>query len=288
MTRGRALRRFSVALSAVLAALIAGPARASTSTVIDVFPGPNAIQGALGQANAGDTLNIHAGTYAENVSVDVGRVRLQAAGDGQVTVDGRCLGTTINVGTNGVTIEGLTIIGGDFFNLNFQFVSHGVVSNSSLSRTCPDTEYGINLYQTGAMQILGNTAVGFYDAGIYIGAITDTGNGTLLASHNDLYGNRRGIIVEDSVGVSLLVVKNSAHDNYNDGIFLHNSDGIDVRMNRTTANGYAGIEIDDLSDNNLIRLNRSLGQTYDLANDGGSGNCFKNNQYVTSLGTIAC
>jgi parallel beta-helix repeat protein len=162
------------------------------------------------------------------------------------------------------------------------------VTNSRLLRTCPGTEYGINLFQTGPMQIAGNTAVGFLDAGIYIGAITDTGSGTLVASGNNLYGNDRGIIVEDSIGVSLLVANNSAHDNLNDGIFLHNSDGIDVRMNRTTNNAYAGIELDDASGNNLIRSNRSHGQTYDLANDGGTGNCFKNNQYQTSFGTIAC
>src|SRR5207245_2198624 len=42
---------------------------AHTSTVIDVFPGPNAIANALQQANSGDPPNIHAGTYPEHFSI---------------------------------------------------------------------------------------------------------------------------------------------------------------------------------------------------------------------------
>lgn len=286
---GRSHRRPFVAVTiGLLAGVLAGPARASTSAVIDVFPGSNAIRTALQQANAGDTLNIHTGNYPETITVNKNGIRFQAAGDGPVTVDGRCNGSTFEVNANGVQIVGLSIIGGRFYNLDFDTVSNGVASGNRLRRTCPNTEYGINLFRTGAMTIENNVAIGFQDAGIYIGLITDTGSGTLLASGNNLHGNDRGMIVEDSTGVSLVVFGNSSHDNMNDGIFLHNSDGIDVRMNRTMRNGFAGIELDLDSDNNMVRQNRSRGQTYDLANDGGSNNCFINNQYQTSFGPIAC
>jgi parallel beta-helix repeat protein len=277
-----------VAVWSCVGALMAGPARASTSTVIEVFPGPNAITAALQQANAGDTLNIHAGTYPEKVFVGVANVTLQAAGDGRVTVDGGCRGSTFFVQADGVTLKGMRIIGGSFYNVDFMFVSNGVVTGNRLKRTCVDTEYGINLYQTGPMLIQGNAATGFMDAGIYIGGIVDTGAGSLVASDNILYGNDRGIIVEDSLGVSLTVRGNAAYDNLTDGIFLHNSDGIAIRTNKTRDNGHAGIELDPDSDANLVSGNRSGGQLYDLANGGGSGNCFVNNTYTTSFGTIAC
>jgi parallel beta-helix repeat protein len=133
-----------------------------------------------------------------------------------------------------------------------------------------------------------NRVTGFTDAGIYIGGIIDTGAGTLMARLNDLFRNDRGIIVEDSVGVSLLVRYNIAHDNFNDGIFLHNSDGILVQRNTVFDNTRAGIELDALSDHNLIGGNRARGNLFDLANDGGTGNCFINNTYTTSWGTIDC
>ena len=94
------------------------------------------------------------------------------------------------------------------------------------------------------MLIRGNTAIGFEDAGIYIGGIVDTGSGSIVARMNRLYQNNRGIIVEDSFGASLQVESNVARHNHDDGIFLHNSDGIEVLGNLTTNNGVNGIELD--------------------------------------------
>src|SRR6266540_1514844 len=127
-------RRFIQGMAAAVLVLLAapGPARASPSTTIEVFPGPNAIATALQQAQPGDTLNVHAGTYPEHLAVGVQDVTIEAAGDGRVTVDGGCQGSTFFVVTDGVTIDGLSIVGGDFFNVDFQFVSDGTVTNSQL------------------------------------------------------------------------------------------------------------------------------------------------------------
>src|SRR2546429_493773 len=132
-----------------------------------------------------------------------------------------------------------------------------------------------------------NIATGFSDAGIYIGGIVDTGTGSLITQGNTLYENNRGIIVEDSAGVSLIVRRNLLHANANDGLFLHNSDGIVITSNTASDNGYAGIELDPNSDGNLVKGNRSRGHPYDLANGGGTGNCFRDNVYTTSFGSIA-
>lgn len=139
------------------------------------------------------------------------------------------------------------------------------------------------------MLIRGNTAIGFEDAGIYIGGIVNTGSGSIVARGNRLYQNNRGIIVEDSFGASLQVESNVARHNHDDGIFLHNSDGIEVLGNLTTNNGLNGIELDPDSDHNLVAKNSSRDNaSFDLANDGGTGNCFSNNQYETSTGSITC
>ena len=281
-------RALAGAVSLCLALALAGPAGASGSAVIEVYPGPGAIAKAIQQADPGDTLNIHTGVYPEAITIGKRNLTLRAAGDGPVTVDAGCAGTTFEVQASGVALVGLDMIGGAFFAVDFAFVRSGRVADSRIKSTCPEAEYGINLYATGPMLIEDNTATGFTDAGIYIGGIVDTGSGTLIARHNDVYKNNNGVIVQDSAGVALLVSGNWAHDNAEDGIFLQRSDGIEIRGNSAWDNGYAGIELDPSSDGNLVRFNRARGQTYDLANDGGVGNCFKHNRYSTSFGTIAC
>ena len=114
-----------------------------------------------------------------------------------------CQGSTFEVQANGVALIGLRMMGGDFFDVDYEFVSGGQISDSEMKSTCPDAEYGINLYATGPMLIEGNTATGFTDAGIYIGGIVDTGSGTLIARRNDVYQNNNGVIVQDSAGVAL-------------------------------------------------------------------------------------
>jgi parallel beta-helix repeat protein len=276
------------AVAAVLAGVLARPSGASTSTVIEVFPGANAIQNAVDAAHTGDVLSVHTGTYSENVLVTKDAITIQAAGDGPVTVDGGCVESSFTIRGDSTVISGLQIIGGDFYNIDYRFTQGGSVTGNRIKSTCPGAEYGVNVFDTGPLVVEGNTIQGFRDAGIYIGGIIDTGSGTLITRRNDLFRNNRGIIVEDSVGVSLVVRTNRAHDNFDDGIFLHNSDGILVQRNTVENNAYAGIELDDLSDNNLVSWNRARGNVFDLANDGGTGNCFANNTYTTSSGTISC
>src|SRR5881396_3830190 len=95
---GKAMRRRGLAAgtSLVLAVALAGPAAASGSTVIEVYPGPDAIAKAIQQAHPGDTLDIHTGRYPEGLIVPK-RLTLRAAGDGPVTVDAGCQGSTFEV-----------------------------------------------------------------------------------------------------------------------------------------------------------------------------------------------
>jgi hypothetical protein len=65
--RETTMRRLAGIAAVLVACSLAGaPAQASPragKAIIEVFPGPDALANALAVANAGDTLNIHAGTY---------------------------------------------------------------------------------------------------------------------------------------------------------------------------------------------------------------------------------
>jgi parallel beta-helix repeat protein len=293
------LRRIGLVLMVFVGvASFAGTARALSDSpagraVIEVFPGPDALKNALAQAKAGDVLNIHVGTYPEHVSITTPDLTLRAAGDGEVTVDATCSSaTTMNVQADGTTIRGLRVVGAGQNNpieINFGQVATGRVLNSVVEDTCGGAEYGINLFRSQTIRVVGNTATGFGDAGIYVGAITSTQRGPLVIQGNASYGNVRGIIVENSAGGKIRVTGNDVHDNRTTGIWITNSDGVRVDGNLVQDNTYSGIELDSLSNGNLIRANTASGHQYDLANDSGAaGNCWVNNIYTTSLGDISC
>jgi parallel beta-helix repeat protein len=293
-----------VATALVVMALVAAPAAAALArpatahgvgVVIEVFPGRHALAKALDQATPGDILNIHAGRYREHVQVSTPDLTLQAAGDGKVVVDARCKANdTIYVTANGVTIDGLTVVGADEgfgsfpSEIGLQSVDQtGLIENSVFKDTC-DAEYGIQVFQSGSIVIRDNRTFGFSDSGIYIGAISSTPNGPLVVSGNLSEGSHQGIIVEDSSGGTIQVLDNGVDGNDDAGIFLRNSDGVLIRLNVVRQNGRAGIDLDPTSDDNRVVRNTSMGHTYDLENEGGTGNCFKRNSYTTSLGDISC
>ena len=269
---------------------LSGPAG---RTVIEVYPGPGALKNALASANSGDVLNIHAGVYPEHVTINTSNLTLRSAGDGEVTVDGTCSSpTTVDVRADGTTIRGLRVVGAGQHSpieINFRQMAAGRVLGSMVEDTCGNAEYGINVYLSQTVHLIGNTATGFGDAGFYIGAVTFTQRGPLVIQGNESYGNVRGIIVENSSGGRILVIGNDVHDNQTTGIWITNSDRVRLWSNLVQDNGYSGIELDLLSDRNRIKGNTASGHTYDLANDAGNtGNCWVANHYTTSLGNIDC
>ena len=68
------LRRMILAM-VVFAGILSWPGTAlalsgpTGGTVIEVYPGPDALKKALASANSGDVLNIHAGVYPEHVTI---------------------------------------------------------------------------------------------------------------------------------------------------------------------------------------------------------------------------
>ncbi len=283
-----------VAMVVMTVAGSAGSARGATANVIDVFPGPNAIQNAVNAANGGDVLNIHTGTYNEDVVVNKANLTLRRASTDQPKpiVDAGCVSsTTIDVTADGVTIDGLRVQGGSFYEIDTSFNASGKVLNTRVLDTC-DAEYGVNVYGSQQIAVEFVTASGFSDAGLYVGGISSTGGGILKVRRNTVTGNTKGIIMEQiDLDTDVRVVANYVYANETRGIWLHDGDGLLVRGNKVKNNGTAGIEMTGpgsplgSSDDNEIRDNSSKGHTYDLRNLG-SGNCFANNVYVTSQGPL--
>jgi parallel beta-helix repeat protein len=298
--------RLIALLAAATLALPAGRAAAG-SHVIQVHPGPGAIQDALARAHAGDVLNLHAGTYRVPEGLVIGTsVVIRSAGDGPVTVDGRCrVQYTIRAAASGVRIRGLRVVGaaegfGSYpAEIDFVAVKGGEVSGSVAVDTCKHAsgeggaEYGISVFSSGPIQVLDNRTSGFTDSGIYIGAISDTGAGTLRVEGNRSWANARGVIVEDSSG-SIAVAGNRLHHNrrvgvegtINAGLYLHNSDGVRIRDNSITGDDENGIWLDQDSSDNRVVDNTISGHAADLHNDG-TGNCFAGNSYSTSTGSVS-
>jgi len=195
---------------------------------IDVSPGPGAIQAAVDAASPGDTLRVHAGTYEE--AVVIGRpLRLVGDGAADVLIDAGCnASSALTVTADGVTIERVAVAGAQELTIDVEFRDDVVVRNTVTTETCGGAEYGINLYQSTNVRIVGNSASGFADAGIYLGGLA--ADAKVRALHNTSTGNTRGIIVENS-SPGVVVRGNVFTDSAGDGIFLHNADGVVVARN---------------------------------------------------------
>ena len=227
MTHRRKLRGALVA--AVALACVAAPLAATSAAERDAQPGPakvvvskpspGAISEAIAAVEPGGKVKLRKGRYREPLLIEK-PVKLIAAGNGRPTIDGVCqFPSAVTVHSGGVVLKGLKIQGGAAFaSVDFAGVPNGRAKDLRLRNTCGDTEYGINVFATGAVQITDNRATGFTDAGIYVGEVTSTPNGTLLVGDNVTTGNNKGIIVEFSTGGDIAVFENEINDNNIPGI----------------------------------------------------------------------
>lgn len=264
------------------------PAAAKT---IDVEPGKNAVTKALHRAKNGDTIRVHEGRYREALVI-AKRVKIVAAKGEKPVIDGRCrTGIVIAVRIGGVTLRGLTVIGAEEgfgtppLNVDFNGVGRGTARGLRARNTCGDeVEYGINIFGSRQVTVVNNVTRGFTDAGIYVGGISSTGNGSLVVHGNDTFGNNRGVIIEDSAGGRIVVRDNDIHDNTiaghgpPSGVFLHNADGVIISDNSITGNGEIGVHLDENSDSNVLNDNEVSASPTPLLNEG-SGNCGSGNDF---------
>jgi parallel beta-helix repeat protein len=283
--RGRVLAiAAAVALGLTLPLAASGHPGHGKVGQIHVDPGRDAITKALAGAHRGDVLRIHRGHYREPITITE-PVKLIGPRKGRrPVIDAQCASAiTIGVGVSGVVLKRLKVVGAtEFTEVDFRDVASGRAEDLVLRNTC-DAEYGINVVTSGQVSVLDNRATGFTDAGIYVGDITDTAGGTLVVGGNRTSGNNKGIIVELSAGGSIRVEDNEVHDNALPGpfgepvgIFINQSDGVQIAGNSVRNNGAVGIHLTPDADANVLTGNAVTGNPTDVRNEG-SGNCGSGN-----------
>jgi parallel beta-helix repeat protein len=283
-------KKASVAVILVLgflAGAVATPAGAKTIHVR--AKNPNALENKIGRADAGDRLVVHKGTYRGPVEIDkrlrvVGKKKRGKRTRKPVIEIGCGTPTGVDVTADGVKLRRLKIRGAGFYTLDMSHIETGMARELRLIDRC-DAEYGLNVFNSGPVQLLDNRASGGYiDAGLYVGGITNTDGGTLLIQGNESFGNNRGLIVEDSLLPTqhIRVANNDLHDNNiggfgaPTGIFVHNSHNVVFTDNTARGNGQYGIHLDADSDLNRLFDNDFTGNPTPVLNQG-SGNCGSGN-----------
>lgn len=263
---------------AIVAALVL--ASTAPAAVVDVFPGGGTpLQDAITAASPGDTLRVHAGTYSESVTINK-RLKLRGDGVDAVTIDAGCGNfrtVEVTTGAERVTIQGVTVTGGTFYDLDIwgTSVNRIKVKDTILIEACGSALYGINVYQATRVKLIGNEAYGYSDAGIYIGAIP--ADGGAKAVRNNCHDNVRGILLEDSPMDSKLIVRRNTTANNADGIFTSNADDAVISGNTVTGNTNNGIWLNATSENNRVRGNDISGSGGVDGVDDGTGNCWRGN-----------
>lgn len=270
----------------VLALLILSVVPASGRSIV-VVPGPGTpLQDGIDAALPGDTVRVREGTYAESITIDK---PLKVLGKKAVIDAGCGVLTAVQIAADAVTLRTLEVRGGSFYGIDTSTRDLVVIDRVRLVPTCPNVEYGINVFQGRRMRIRGNhieNVNGFGDAAIYIGGTPPDAD--LRVERNVLTGpNGRGIIVEDSLDnpgkpIGVRVRKNEI-TGAGIGIYVFGSTGAEILSNTVESGTAAGIELTVNSTDNFISGNRLDGNAPDVV-DAGSNNCWHHNAYTT--GTV--
>jgi parallel beta-helix repeat protein len=289
------VKRAAGVLAVVVAlGVLATPAAAKT---IHVRAKKNdAINKAIDRANLGDRLVVHKGTYKDPVVVHkrvriVGKKKKRGRKSKKPVIATGCgASTAVDVSADGVTLRRLKIRGGDDFSLDMSFVDAGTAKQLRVVDAC-DALYGINVFDSGPLQLLQNRSSGYLDAGIYVGGIENTLGQPMVISDNSSFGNNRGLIVEDSddepgESVEIRVTGNRFDDNNIPdppgegppvGIFVNRSDNVTFIDNQVVGNGSYGVHLDPQSAFNRFFNNTFSGNGVQNVRDEGSGNCGSGN-----------
>jgi nitrous oxidase accessory protein len=271
------MHRFALGLGCMLLAIAALPAGAAE---IRVHPGES-IAAAIGRAQAGDTVAVERGRYAEHLRIDK---PLTLRGIGRPTVSGGLVGDTIRITAPDVTVEGLIVadsgddlgaqnagiyiqpgadrvavkdcdIAYNLFGLWIESVKDPRVSGNLIvgKRDYPSAQRGngIQLYNSSGAEIVGN-AISYTRDGIYVDVshhavfrgnkIHDVRYGThYMNSHFNTWEGNE--VWHNRTGLALMEVRNQV-----------------VRGNRVWGNSDSGIMLrtiqDSLVENNVVAGNQ--------------------------------
>jgi len=227
---------------AIFLALALSPPASALTVVISVPEDYETIGEAIAAAPAGAIIEIGAGTYAESLVINA-PVSLRPAGSGEALLAPEIDEPVITViDTEAVTIEGLSIIGGEIgiFVTRSQDITirENIVSGSRL--------VGIKV-RLGAADILDNTvfhAQPPYGMGTHVTNTTQWPPSRVIG--NLVFGHTRSGIYTNMTGM-IEVMDNIVADNGQHGIAITEMSHADVFGNVVVDNALTGIQLLDMS-----------------------------------------
>jgi parallel beta-helix repeat protein len=230
------------------------------------------IQDAIDAAQLGDTIEVHSGTYYENVNVSQQLIlRGNDTGGGKPVVDASGSGTAITLNANGVTVDGFTAINASSWSMAgiLVYSNNNIVINNTANS---NNWYGIFLSSSSNNTIANNTMVG--DGIIIEGYQLQHWNTHSIDTSNTVNGkpvyywkNQVGGTVPLGAGQIILanctnvVVENQNVNNGSAGISLGFSSGNTIANNTANSNNWYGIFLSS-SSNNTIANNTASNNSY--------------------------
>jgi parallel beta-helix repeat protein len=257
MWRGHALRiAFGITM---LALMLAGVSSAATFTV-NASGGADytKIQDAIDNATSGDTIEVHAGSYFENVNITR---KITLRGIGMPVVDAGGNGNVITLSENGIRLEGFTATESAGYRIQ-QLPGAGILvtSNNNTLTGNNASNNGIGIYMSGS----NNTLIGNSASNNYYGKYSnDAGDGIRLVSSNNT------------------LIDNIASNNGEYGIYLSGSNNTLIGNNASN-NGDYGIIL-SFSTKNVLKNNVMKGNNFNFELDGNSDSYFDNQIDATNL-----
>nr|QNO46606.1 hypothetical protein OEAKOMNL_00007 [Methanosarcinales archaeon ANME-2c ERB4] len=321
MIRPVAVLVAAAALGVLAAVVCAGVGVAAGATTWDVHPGEGTpIQDAIDDAEAGDTIYVHAGTYVENLVV---RKSLTLIGENRsaTVIDGDGSADIIRVRADGCTIRGFTICGADDCEWAGKTLATGEVWNIGggfaltplqidvdgckvwLSFTKDGAEYDSHVLSVGDARTFTDyknedvPVILCYVVGVFRGVESNLVQIKYVLFGDLMSGADTGVFVEEKTGlwpITGIILdyygNNIVTDNEislcNCGIRLQSSDNNILTAN-TASDNNCGISLRGSSNNNIYYnnlINNTNYNAYDKhANQWDSGS--NGNYYSNYIGT---
>ncbi|MFZ2071352.1 MAG: NosD domain-containing protein [Halobacteriota archaeon] len=253
-------------------AFVSCASASTTYTVCQNGCNYTSIQAAVDAAEPGDTIEVHSGTYYENVNVTKQLIlKGNDTGSGKPVVNGGGNGSVITLSADGITLDRFTVT-----NASDDAGVNVTANESTITGTnASNNNYGIRLHYSCNNTITGNTA-NYNNYGIYL---YHSGNNSIKSNtfvHDGLfvYYSYQNTVAENTVNVKPLVYLEDASDTVvTDAgqVILVNCTNItveDLELSNTCIGVMLWRTVDSLISNNTVSNNNRYGiNLYDSSND---------------------
>ena len=210
------------------------------------------IQAAIDTASAGDIIEVHSGTYYENVVVNK---RLTLRGIGLPVVNAIGSGSAITITTDYCTVEGFyaTGSGSGSGNAGIRIESdNNNIRNNTASNNLND---GICLYSSSGNTLVNNIA----NSNECYGILLSSSSYNTLQSNSCSNNNCHGIYLSSSSGNTL---QNNIANSNNYGIYLSSSSNYNTLTNNTANSNKGGGIYLSSSSSNMLQSNTANSNYY--------------------------